>query len=173
VPHPLVEQLRFTRAEWLRALDGVPEADGAKRLLPMNSISWIVAHLAWQEQRYWLTRLAGETPVPELNDIAANGGPASTPSLTAMVAAWHTVTDAADPQLDALDEAALQRSLPGQPPRRMGDSLHRVTYHYWFHAGEILAIRQLLDHPNRPEFVGDIDAEAPYRPSGIEVPATA
>ena len=144
----------------------MPEADGAKRLLPMNSISWIVAHLAWHEQRYWLTRLAGETPVPELNDIAANGGPPTTPSLAAMLRAWRTVTDAADPHLDALDEAAMHRSLPGQPPRLAGNAIQRVTYHYWFHAGEILAIRQLLDHPRRPEFVGNIDDRAPYRSAG-------
>jgi hypothetical protein len=173
VPHPLVEQLRFTRAEWSRALRGVPEADGEKRLLPMNSISWIVAHLAWHEQRYWLTRLAGETPVPELNDIAANGGPASTPSLSAMLKAWKRVTTSVDPHLDALDEASMHDALSGQPPRLLGDSIHRVTYHYWFHIGEILAIRQLLDHPNRPEFVGNIDDRATYRSSGSEAPAKA
>ena len=161
--HPLVEQLRFTRSEWRRALRGVPEADGAKRLEPMNSISWIVAHLAWHEQRYWLTRLGGETPVPELNDIAANGGPPTTPSLAAMLSAWRIVTRAVDPRLSALDEAAMRRSLPGQPRRIMGNSIQRVTYHYWFHIGEILAIRQILDHPDRPEFVGNIDARAPYR----------
>ena len=44
--HPLVDQLKFTRGEWLRALHGVPEADGVTRLQPMNSISWIVFHLA-------------------------------------------------------------------------------------------------------------------------------
>jgi len=27
-------------------LDGTPEADGERRLLPMNSIGWIVGHLA-------------------------------------------------------------------------------------------------------------------------------
>ena len=161
--HPLVEQLHFTRDEWRRALRGVPEADGAIRLMPMNSISWIVAHLAWQEQRYFLTRLEGETPHPELNEIAPNGGPATTPQLGEMLAAWKAVTLAADRRLDGLTEADLHRSLPGQPPRRIGDAIQRVTYHYWFHAGEIVAIRQLLDHPHRPEFVGNIDDRAPYR----------
>lgn len=46
VAHPLVEQLRFTREEWLRALRGVPEEDGFRRLEPINSIGWIVGHLA-------------------------------------------------------------------------------------------------------------------------------
>ena len=39
-----------------------------------------------------------------------------------------------------------------------------MTYHYWFHIGEILAIRQILGHPRLPQFVGDIDGRAPYRP---------
>jgi hypothetical protein len=168
--HPLVEQLRFTRSEWRRALRGVPEADGARRLGPMNSISWIVAHMAWHEQRYWLTRLAAETPVPALNEIAPNGGPPTTPSLAAMLKAWKRVTDAADAHLETLDEAAMHRSLPGGPPRLVGNAIQRVTYHYWFHAGEILAIRQILDHPNRPEFVGNIDDRAPYRPARPEGP---
>lgn len=161
--HPLVEQLRFARAEWRRGLRGVPEADGLRRLEPMNSIGWIVAHMAWHEQRYWLTRLAGETPEPILNEVAASGGPATTPSLRAMLKAWRNVTSAADPHLDALDEAAMATELPGSPPRMTGTAILRVTYHYWFHTGEILAIRQLLGHPRRPEFVGDIDARAPYR----------
>ena len=164
MPQPIVDQLRFTRAEWLRALKGVPEADGTRRLQPMNSISWIVGHMAWHEQRYWLTRLSDQTPVPELNHLVASGGPASTPPLGEMLKAWRTVTKAADPHLDRLTPADLLTSLPGSPPRQIGTSLHRVTYHYWFHTGEILAIRQLLDHPRRPEFVGNIDDRAPYRP---------
>ncbi len=163
--HPLVEQLHFARSEWRRGLRGVPEADGLRRFEPMNSIGWIVAHMAWHEQRYWLTRLSGQTPEPDLNDIAANGGPATTPSLEAMTRAWESVTVAADVRLSVLDEAAMHLDLPGTPPRTMGNALLRVTYHYWFHTGEIVAIRQLLDHPDRPEFVGDIDDEAPYRPT--------
>ena len=164
--HPLVDQLRFTRHEWRRALRGVPEADGLRHIGPMNTIGWIVAHLAWQEQRYWLTRLAGETPIPELNEIAAFGGPPTTPSLAAMLKAWRVVIRASDRRLDALDDEAMHRPLPGSPRRLAGNAIQRVTYHYWFHTGEILAIRQVLDHPNRPEFVGDIDGLASYRSRG-------
>src|SRR5687767_12123029 len=100
MPHPLVEQLRFTRAEWQRALRGVPEEDGYRRLEPMNSIGWIVGHLAWQEQAYWLTRGQQKTPLPTLNETVASGGPATTPSLAEMRAAWKMVTALADPWLD-------------------------------------------------------------------------
>jgi len=39
-----------------------------------------------------------------------------------------------------------------------------MTYHYWYHIGEIQAIRQLLEQPDLPEYVGPIETEAPYRP---------
>ena len=49
MPHPLVEQLRFTRSGFLRAIKGLSDADARKRILPMNCISWNIGHLAWQE----------------------------------------------------------------------------------------------------------------------------
>jgi hypothetical protein len=58
----------------------------------------------------------------------------------------------------------LERDLPGVGPQRtVGSALLRVTYHGWFHLGEILAIRQVLGQTGLPEFAGNIDAEAPYR----------
>ena len=166
VAHPLVDQLRFTRSEWLRALDGVPEADGEIRLQPMNSIGWIVSHLAWHEQVSFLTRLAGVTPVPEANDHGANGRPASTPPLADALRVWRSVVAAADPVLEGLDTAAMEAWLPNTrtpQTRRVGSTVQRVIYHYWTHIGEIAAIRQILGHADVPEFVGDIDALAPYR----------
>lgn len=165
--HPLVDQLRFTRARWLAALEGVPEEDGARRLEPMNSIGWTVAHLAWQEQAYWLTRAQGRTIAPELNELARYGGPATTPSLSAMLDAWRRVTDEADAYLERLTSADLPHAVivDGKPWKAtQGSWLLRVTYHYWYHTGEIMAIRQLLGHRDLPEFVGDLDGLAPYRP---------
>ena len=55
--------------------------------------------------------------------------------------------------------------LNGEPVgQSRGSALRRITYHYWYHIGEIQAIRQMLGHPNLPEYVGDIETEAPYRP---------
>lgn len=163
--HPLVDQLVFTRSEWRRGLRGTSPVGALTRIEPMNSIGWIVGHLAWHEQRYWLTRAQGQTPVPKLNELVASGGPASTPALREMLAAWKLVTNAADPWLTALDEPALARNLIGPgSPRTVGDALQRVVYHYWFHLGEILAIRQILGDTRLPDFVGAIDERAPYRP---------
>jgi hypothetical protein len=170
--HPLVDQLHFTRGEWLRALDRVPEADALKRLEPMNSIGWIVSHLAWHEQLSFLTRLQDVTPVPAANQHGVSGEPASTPPLPAALATWRAVVDTADPILDTLDTAALETWLPRTrvpQSRTVGSTVQRVTYHYWFHIGEIISIRQVLGHADVPEFVGDIDVEAPYRAEPLPV----
>ena len=85
--HPLVVQLRFARSEWKRALEGLGDADARRRLGPMNSISWNIGHLAWQEQRYWLWRGQNKMLLPEINQQFAYGAPASTPPLDDMWAA--------------------------------------------------------------------------------------
>jgi hypothetical protein len=165
-PHPLVEQLRFTRREFARAFAGVDDADGARRFLPMNAIGWNVGHLAWQEQRAWLRFGQDRLLHPAIHTAFATGAPASTPALSEVQGAWHEITTAADPFLDTLTDATLASSLPHAPDasRTAGSVLLRMLYHYWFHAGEILAIRQLEGHPDLPQFVGNIDAEAPFRP---------
>jgi len=166
-PHPLVLQLRFTRSEFLRAIKHVSEEDAQRRLEPMNCISWNVGHLAWQEQRYFLTMGQGSTPFPGIEERFASGGPASTPAMSEVLDAWHAITAAADPWLDTLTTAKLQEHpvRQGKPLARLyGNLLQRVIYHYWYHTGENLAIRQQLGHHRLPQFVGDIDDQAPYRP---------
>lgn len=165
--HPLVLQLRFTRREFIRAVRGVSDEDAARRFLPMNCISWNVGHLAWQEQRYFLHYAQGEMLRPDIQDAFAYGGPASTPSLKEMVAAWKKITAAADPWLDTLTTAKLQENVisNGKPiDFKYGNMLQRVIYHYWYHLGENMAIRQLLGHERLPVYVGNIDDKAPYLP---------
>lgn len=165
--HPLVAQLRFTRNEFRRGLVGVTEEDAVQRFMPMNCLSWNVGHLAWQEQRYFVYFAQGKLPQPQLNELFAYGAPASFPSLQGMWVAWTAITRAADVWLSTVTPATLQSPviIDGQPTaHRYGTLLQRVIYHYWYHTGENAAIRQLLGHTNLPEFVGDLDGEAPYRP---------
>jgi hypothetical protein len=165
-PHPLVTQLRFARSEFVRGLEGVSEADGIRRLQPMNSIGWMVGHLANQEHRYWVVWALGKDVAPGLNERVGYGKPASTPPLGEMWAVWRTVTAAADAYLDTLTPALLQTHLArdGAPvAESVGTLLMRNVYHYWFHGGEAAAVRQMLGHTNLPDFVGDM-REAPYRP---------
>ncbi len=166
MPHPLVVQLRFARSELVRCLEGVSDEDARRRIAPMNCISWILGHLANQENSYWVLVAQGQQIVPGLNDLVGFGKPASTPPLDEMWAAWHAVTAAADGYLDTLTPQILQTHLEwqGKPrPESIGTMLQRNIYHYWFHTGEAHAIRQMLGHKDLPQFVGDMSA-ATYRP---------
>ncbi len=166
MPQPLVTQLRFARSELMRCIEGVTEEEAARRFAAMNSIGWMVGHLANQEQTYWLLLTGREQPYPDLYTLVGTGKPASTPPLAEMRQAWRSVTAAADVYLDTLTTAALQTHLlwKGAPrPESVGTMLQRCIYHYWFHLGEAFAVRQLLGHTGLPEFIGDMSAAA-YRP---------
>ena len=168
MPHPLVVQLRFTRGEFRRALTGISDADARRRLMPMNCISWIIGHLAWQEQEYWLLGGQQRMLLPHIREGFHYGAPASTPPLDAVWEAWEAITAAADPWLDTLTSEALAAPREVAPDGHhyrftFGTLMQRMIYHYWYHTGENLAIRQMLGHANLPEFVGDIDGLAPYR----------
>ena len=170
--HPMVEQLRFARSELQRALAGLTDEEARRRFLPMNCISWNIGHLAWQEQRYWLTVAQdGLTVRPELNVEFAYGAPASTPPLAEIWSAWRDVTAATDEWLDAVTTEKLAESITVRGwgiTTTYGSLMLRVIDHYWYHIGESMATRQLLGHTNLPDFVGDIDTEAPYRPEAAE-----
>jgi hypothetical protein len=161
--HPIVTQLRFTRGEFQRGLAGLLDADAQKRIMPMNCISWMIGHLAWQEQRYWLVRAQGKLLLPDVNERFAYGAPASTPPLEEAWGAWRAVTEAADPWLDGLKTERLREPL-AKGFSNVGTFLRRTTYHYWYHLGEAMAVRQSLGHTGLPDFVGDIDTLAPYEP---------
>lgn len=165
--HPLIEQYRFVRREFLRGLEGLTEEDAAQHFGQMNCISWIVGHMAWHEQKYWLELAQNKILFPDLNALYAYGVPMSTPQLNEMLEKWHTVTESTEPFLDGLTTVKLKAELlrggrvVGQS---YGTAVHRVTYHYWYHIGESQAIRQLLGHKPLPEFVGNLESEAPFKP---------
>lgn len=179
--HPLVTQLRFARSEFARCLEGVSDEDSRIRLLPMNCISWMVGHLAAQEQDYFVFFPQGKVPHPQLNISHGFGQPAVTPPLADMWQVWDDITAAADTFLDAVTEDMLETNLeqktiglgdsvfvPGlvdekilsqeviRSGENIGTRILRVTYHYFFHTGEAHAIRQKLGHPDLPYFVGDM-----------------
>jgi hypothetical protein len=179
--HPLVTQLRFARSEFVRCLEDVSDEEARQRIMPMNCISWMVGHMAAQEQYYFVFFPQGKVPHPKLNRLVGFGQPASTPPLADMWQVWHDITSAADPFLDALttedlgtqleqSPEALEDSLFGSATKEvleqimaegsitagenLGTRLLRTTYHYFFHTGEAHAVRQQLGHPNLPYFVG-------------------
>lgn len=166
--HPLVQQLRFARAEFVRALAGITADEARRHFPPLNCLGWSVGHLAWQEQHHWLLGGQGRLLLPAIDDRFASGAPASAPELDEVWAAWHAITAAADPWLNGLTTAQLGTAAnladEGDVPSTVGSLLLRTIYHYWYHTGENMAVRQLLGHHVQPGFVGDLDRAAPYRP---------
>lgn len=161
--HLLVSQLRFARSEFVRGLEGVTEEEAEVRYLPMNCISWMVGHLANQEQRYWVGLGLGQTLYHELNDLVGFGKPASSPSLREMWAIWRDVTMTANAYLDQLTPEMMLTHFTyrGKPTAEsVGTMLLRNIYHYWYHIGEAAAVRQQLGHTNLPDFVGDMTLAA-------------
>ncbi|MBZ0293523.1 MAG: DinB family protein [Anaerolineae bacterium] len=157
--HPLVDQLRFTRSEWLRGLQDVGAEESLQRFEPMNCISWMVGHLARQEQNYWVKIAQGRVIVPEIEELPL------VPPLAPMWEAWHAITQAADEYLDTLtpDMLLQHHTWEGQPlAESTGTRLYRNIYHYWYHLGESQAVRQMLGHRDLPQFVGKM-TQATYR----------
>ena len=160
----LVAQLKFTRSELVRCLEGITDEESKKQFAPMNCISWMIGHLANQENRYWVRFAQGEKLHPELNDLVGFGRPASTPNLDEMWMTWQEIIKSADRFLEKITAQDLETffQVSGKPvSENVGTLLMRNIYHYWFHAGEAYAIRQLLGHTNLPEFVGNM-AKAKY-----------
>ncbi|MCB9148200.1 MAG: DinB family protein [Caldilineaceae bacterium] len=159
MPHPLVDQLRFARSEFVRCLDGVNNDDARRRLEPMNCISWIIGHLSAQEDAYWNGAAQTAPVAPHLRELLSSGQVDVLPPLDEMWSTWGAITAAADRYLDTVTaEILLQHPLrEGKPhAENYGTMLYRNIYHYWFHTGEAHAVRQMLGHGELPQFVGDM-----------------
>ena len=150
----------------MRCLEGLSDEDARKRLLPMNCISWMIGHLATQEQFYWVYFPQGKMVRPKLYEMVGTGRPASTLPLAEMWAAWQEITATADNYLETITADQLTTHLTQgtrESRESVGTMLLRTTYHYWFHTGEAHAVRQQLGHKDLPQFVGSMET-AVYRP---------
>ena len=122
--------------------------------------------MAWHEQKYWLELAQKMIPHQELVARFAYGAPKSSPTLDEVIKSWRAVTRETKPWLEKLTTAGLQADLLRHGKsvgQSYGSAMHRLIYHYWYHIGEVLAIRQMLGHCNLPEFVGELEENAPYR----------
>ncbi|MDQ3396670.1 MAG: DinB family protein [Deinococcota bacterium] len=151
----LVRYVQHVRRELLRATDGVLADDLERSHHGVNSVAWMVGHLAAQEQAYWLetrgtvlyrTLTGYRRAVPQRMDDAQT-----------LLAQWREVTSAADVWLTGLSEDDLRRRLPLPGavvvPENVGSLLTRVIGHYYLHIGQITVVRKMLGYPV-PSFVG-------------------
>ena len=153
--HSLVAMQHLTRREFLRGLRRISDEDSRKRVGPMNCISWIVGHMAWQEHLYFVAGPQGIS-TDAAHRAYGTGGAASEPPLEEPMALWRTTCEAADVWLHATTGESMREVFDSPGLRDLGENagtlLVRNILHYWSHIGEISAIRQMLGH-QAPEFV--------------------
>ena len=164
--HLLVEQFRFAKQEWLRGHENIPADDALKRLGNANSIGWMIGHLAEFDQRVWVERVFGK-PVTKATKKFGFRRPATTPELAEVFDQWHAIQQKADEALESLTDDDLTEYPEIWGNDRSGEPvamwLLRMTWHYWYHLGEMQAVRQMLGHENLPQYVGTIPAEARWQ----------
>jgi hypothetical protein len=125
----------------------------------MNCLSWIVGHLASQEQYLWIESAQGSSIIPGLHVLVGYRSQPTTPSWDEMWENWRKITKDADDFLATLTETNISNGFYRNDVNLredIGTSILRNIYHYWFHIGEAHAIRQMLGHENLPQFVGDM-----------------
>lgn len=162
--HPLVLQLKFAREKFWETLVDISAEHAIQRFGRMNSISWMIGHLAQFEQWSWL-ELPGQpnaTTIFEQYDFYA---PNVNPPYDEMVAGWHQVIDAVNPVLEAMtdEDMHIHHMFRGKPiHENVGTRIQRHVGHYWYHNGEANAIRQLIDDRKLPQMIGRIPNWAAY-----------
>ncbi|MEQ8677061.1 MAG: DinB family protein [Aggregatilineales bacterium] len=169
MPTFLVTQLRFVRSKWLEGLADVSAEDATTEIAPMNTISWMIAHLTSHERYMWVQMAQGRDDIaPEMAGYLW-GTPRANPPLQMVWDGWHTVTQTADVYLDAItEESLLTKPLwqGRQFSETIGNLLLRNIYHYWYHLGEAQSVRQMLGHSDLPPFVGSMPLEFQFVDQG-------
>lgn len=155
--HQLVLQLQFAREKWLTGHNDLSNEEASNQLGDANCISWMVGHLAWLEQLTWIEISQGKTVTEAVHTFSWNHG-ASTPMLDKMLDDWREITAVADIYLNQLTNDDLTTVLywNNSPMENVGTMLRRQIWHYWYHLGEMQAIRQVLGHQNLPPYIGQM-----------------
>jgi len=163
--HKLVQHLWFSREKWLTGYDNLSAADAIKRNGDANSPSWMVGHLAFFEQLTWCELAQGKTIVESVKQCGF-GMPATTPPPDEMLAAWHQIMPACNDYLATLTEADMTTTLKwsnGKPFwDDVGTTILRHTWHYWYHLGEMQALRSAMGHKNLGPYIGSISPNGQY-----------
>lgn len=155
--HHLVRKVKHVRQELRRAIEGLSVADMEKRVAGINSVVWIIGHLAWHEQLYWLERRGLPLVSAQLADYGfGRTVPEHMDTFETLFAQWQKVTESSNDWLESLNTEDLRGHLKGEnrsESENIGSKLMRVIGHYYLHIGQITAIRKILGY-NVPPFVG-------------------
>lgn len=151
--HPLVQMLYLTRKEFDRNLQGLTDEDARKHIEPMNCISWIIGHVAYQHRAFFIDWFQDRDTDPRYLPYRW-GSPPSQPPLDEVMMLWQEACKDSESWLQAATNESLQGicEKPFANGESWGTLLVRCIFHTWCHLGEISSIRQILGH-KPPQFV--------------------
>ena len=157
--HQLVRHLQFAREKWLTGYEGLSDEEARRRQGDANAPSWMVGHLAFFEQLTWCQLAQGKTVELTLERFGF-GEPGTTPPLAEVMAAWEAVIPICDEYLATLSDEDMGTYLKwsnGKPFwGDIGTTILRHTWHYWYHLGEMQALRSALGHKNLGPYIGSM-----------------
>lgn len=152
-PPRLVRLLWDAWDELERVAEALPTPGRGRPIGRLNAGSWIVAHVAQQQDAYWCTGAQGLEPDAWLADheVGFGSGP-SVPDYHEALAALGRVRARAIPYLRSLRDENLEAVMqPAQGSRRaqtVGDMLVRAIGHVFVHTGELATVASLVGAPD-------------------------
>ena len=152
-PPRLVRLLWDAFDELERVAEALPAPGRGRAIGRLNAGSWIVAHLAKQQDDYWNVGVQGLDPdVWLLEQRVGFGDEPSVPDFAEAVAAFGRVRARAIPYLRArrgadIDTVVLQRPSSGGE-QTAGELLSRSIGHCFAHTGELASIASLVGAPD-------------------------
>ncbi len=154
--HHLVRYIWHVRRELERVLDGISEADLNREVHlnddsgSINSIAWMIGHLAMQEQAYWLLFTGNE--LVDKNLKVYGGKVEDAKDFAELFELWKKITEQSNAWLETATPKDLENTFE-KARENTGSLMTRVIGHYYFHIGQIATIRKLLGY-DVPSFVG-------------------
>lgn len=153
-PLLVVRLLLDAREEFLRVAEAVPNPGRGGAIGRLNPGSFIVAHIASQDDRVWNVAAQGfdaDAWLVEAN--AGHGAPRSAPDYAQALAALRRTFARSTPFLERLTHEDLERAVASAsgstpPGRTIAAQLARSIGHTWAHAGELSALASLVGAPD-------------------------
>ncbi len=146
----VVRLLLDARDEFRRVAEAVPNPGRGGAIGRLNPGSFIVAHIATQDDLVWNVALQGLEPDAWLAAAnASHGAPRSTPDYDEALAALDRTFARSEATVTALAEADLACEISSHVPgRTVAAQLARSTAHTWSHAGELATLASLVGAPD-------------------------
>ena len=148
--HHLVRYVWHVRRELERVLDGISASDLNREVNGINSIAWMIGHLAMQEQSYWL--LFRDEELIDKNLKVYGSKVEDGKDASELIELWKTITERSNAWLETATASDLENTFE-KARENTGSLLTRVIGHYYFHIGQIATIRKMLGY-DVPGFVG-------------------